>query len=164
MSRVRGLLIATALLAAITSTLRVYPHQLAYFNELAGGPENGHTHLLGSNLEFGQDLLTLNDIGLDPNVRMQINVFGVSEFDPPNSTHIDVRSVPAAFRLTAQYPRHTARTWPDEEPGVLVLGARALMQPELEAVRHLIVERAERIGYSLFVIRNFPPGPPALQP
>jgi hypothetical protein len=30
---------------------------LSYFNELAGGPERGHEHLLGSNLDWGQDLL-----------------------------------------------------------------------------------------------------------
>jgi len=35
------ILIPLCLLATITSTLRVYPHQLAYFNEAAGGPGNG---------------------------------------------------------------------------------------------------------------------------
>ena len=54
MSLTRVIVVATALLA---STLSVYPHQLAYFNELAGGPENGHKHLLHSNLDWGQDLL-----------------------------------------------------------------------------------------------------------
>jgi hypothetical protein len=39
------------------SGLKVYPHHLAYFNELAGGPANGHKHLLGSSLDWGQDLL-----------------------------------------------------------------------------------------------------------
>ena len=52
-----GLLVALALLWTAFSTLSVYPHQLAYFNELAGGPEEGHRHLLGSNLDWGQDLL-----------------------------------------------------------------------------------------------------------
>jgi hypothetical protein len=51
------ILIVCAMLATITSTLRVYPHQLAYFNEAAGGPENGYKHLLGSNFDWGQDLL-----------------------------------------------------------------------------------------------------------
>jgi hypothetical protein len=50
------LLIATALLGTVGSTLRCYPHQLAYFNELAGGPDNGWRHLLGSSLDWGQDL------------------------------------------------------------------------------------------------------------
>jgi 4-amino-4-deoxy-L-arabinose transferase-like glycosyltransferase len=32
------------------------PHTLGYFNELAGGPQNGWRHLSGSNLDWGQDL------------------------------------------------------------------------------------------------------------
>lgn len=43
----------------VLSSLRCYPHSLAYFNELAGGPEQGHEHLLGSNLDWGQDLHNL---------------------------------------------------------------------------------------------------------
>lgn len=34
----------------------VYPDYLAYFNELAGGPKNGHRVLVDSNLDWGQDL------------------------------------------------------------------------------------------------------------
>lgn len=55
------ILIGCALLATIANTLRVYPHQLAYFNEAAGGPENGYRHLLGSNVDWGQDLYYLQE-------------------------------------------------------------------------------------------------------
>lgn len=55
------ILISCALLATIASTLSVYPHQLAYFNEAAGGPQDRHKHLLGSNLDRGQDLLLLRE-------------------------------------------------------------------------------------------------------
>lgn len=41
----------------LASSFYVYPHSLSYFNELTGGPLNGHRHLLGSNLDWGQDLL-----------------------------------------------------------------------------------------------------------
>ena len=37
----------------------VAPHYLAYFNELAGGPANGYTKLVDSNLDWGQDLKNL---------------------------------------------------------------------------------------------------------
>lgn len=50
---------ATALVWAIISSLLVYPHSLSYFNELVGGPRNGHYHLLSSNIDYGQDLLKL---------------------------------------------------------------------------------------------------------
>ena len=35
---------------------RIYPHYLAYFNQLAGGPENGYRFLRDSNIDWGQDL------------------------------------------------------------------------------------------------------------
>jgi len=59
MNRFVQLLVCMSLVATVLSTFRVYPHQLAYFNELAGGPENGWRHLLGSNCDWGQDLLYL---------------------------------------------------------------------------------------------------------
>ena len=45
----------------ITSSLAVYPHSISYFNELAGGPKNGPTHLINSNVDWGQDLLFLEE-------------------------------------------------------------------------------------------------------
>lgn len=53
-----GVLLA-CVLATVASSLRICPHSLSYFNEAAGGPENGHTHLLDSNIDWGQDLLYL---------------------------------------------------------------------------------------------------------
>jgi 4-amino-4-deoxy-L-arabinose transferase-like glycosyltransferase len=55
--KVLGRLAALALTWSITSSLWIYPHSLSYFSELIGGPKNGHDHLLGSNIEWGQDLL-----------------------------------------------------------------------------------------------------------
>jgi hypothetical protein len=55
-------LLGLALLAwSVASSLAIYPHSLSYFNELAGGPEGGHRHLLGSDLDWGQDLLYLKN-------------------------------------------------------------------------------------------------------
>lgn len=45
----------------IASSLACYPHSLSYFNEIAGGPKNGHAHLLDGNLDWSQDLLYLED-------------------------------------------------------------------------------------------------------
>ena len=50
-----------ALLATMSSTLRAYPHQLAYFNELSGGLRAGYQLLLGSNVDWGQDLLLVRE-------------------------------------------------------------------------------------------------------
>lgn len=40
-------------------TFTVHPHELSFFNALAGGPKQGHRHLLGSNLDWSQDILEL---------------------------------------------------------------------------------------------------------
>src|SRR5439155_22186730 len=53
------LLLLLPLAASIASSLAVFPHSLSYFNELAGGPENGPAHLLDANIDWGQDLLEL---------------------------------------------------------------------------------------------------------
>jgi uncharacterized membrane protein (Fun14 family) len=37
----------------------VYPHCLAFFNQIIGGPGNGHLVLLDSNIDWGQDLKPL---------------------------------------------------------------------------------------------------------
>jgi 4-amino-4-deoxy-L-arabinose transferase-like glycosyltransferase len=52
-------LVAGAAAWSIGSSLGVYPHSLSYFNELAGGPTNGHAHLVDSNIDWGQDLFYL---------------------------------------------------------------------------------------------------------
>jgi hypothetical protein len=57
-------------------TLRVYPHFLAYFNELAGGPAGGLRYLSDSNLEWGQDVAGMRDsIERTPGSRPRVAVF-----------------------------------------------------------------------------------------
>lgn len=52
-------LVVAATTWAIVSSLWIYPHSLSYFNELVSGPRYGHYHLLGSNIDYGQDLIKL---------------------------------------------------------------------------------------------------------
>ncbi len=40
----------------LASSLRTWPHYLAYFNTLIGGPDNAWKHLVDSSLDWGQDL------------------------------------------------------------------------------------------------------------
>ena len=46
---------------SVGSCLWCYPHEVSYFNELVGGPRNGHAHLLESNVAWGQDLFFLKE-------------------------------------------------------------------------------------------------------
>jgi len=41
------------------AAVRFHPHHIAYFNELAGGPDNGINLLSDSNIDWGQDLIAL---------------------------------------------------------------------------------------------------------
>ncbi len=41
------------------SILTIYPHFLAYFNEVVGGPKQGYKYVVDSNLDWGQDLKRL---------------------------------------------------------------------------------------------------------
>ncbi|GIW98247.1 MAG: hypothetical protein KatS3mg111_1580 [Pirellulaceae bacterium] len=43
------------------SSLRVHPHYTSYFNTLSGGPENGWRLLNHSNIDWGQDMLEVDE-------------------------------------------------------------------------------------------------------
>jgi hypothetical protein len=59
-SEVWRLLVITLLVIwLITSSVGVWPDELAYFNEIAGGPQRGYLYLLDSNIDWGQGLLFL---------------------------------------------------------------------------------------------------------
>lgn len=60
-SKCLGALVIALTLWVAVSGLRVFPHNLSYFNEAAGGPANAHRHLVDSNLDWGQDLLELKE-------------------------------------------------------------------------------------------------------
>ncbi|MCP4537081.1 MAG: hypothetical protein GY832_08030 [Chloroflexi bacterium] len=49
------------LLWQIIGTLSVWPFYLTFFNEIAGGPENGYRHLADSNVDWGQGSKALRD-------------------------------------------------------------------------------------------------------
>ncbi len=82
-----------SLVWSVASSLWGYPHSLSYFNELAGGPQRGAEHLLGSNLDWGQDLFYLKDwLDDHPEVTLDglaiygthpVTLAGIPETSPP---------------------------------------------------------------------------------
>ena len=55
----------------------IHPHYLAYFNELAGGPDNGYKYLVDSNLDWGQDLKGLKSYMQKHGIaRINLSYFG----------------------------------------------------------------------------------------
>lgn len=58
-SLISNLLLLLLLLWSVVGTVRLWPHQEAFFNEVAGGPENGRSLLVDANVDWGQDLIFL---------------------------------------------------------------------------------------------------------
>lgn len=76
------ILLSTAWFAI--ETLNISPHYLAYFNQLAGGPQNGYKKLVDSSLDWGQDLKELKKIceqKFPEEKKFYISYFGTSSIN-----------------------------------------------------------------------------------
>ncbi|MBI4169764.1 MAG: glycosyltransferase family 39 protein [Acidobacteria bacterium] len=54
LARAAPAIIAVGAAWSLFEAASIAPHYLAYFNQLVGGPKNGHLYLLDSNLDWGQ--------------------------------------------------------------------------------------------------------------
>ena len=72
----------------------IHPHYLAYFNQVAGGPDRGSEHLIDSNLDWGQDLVTL---GRWLRANQPGRKVGLAYFGQINPTLLQISHDPAAF-------------------------------------------------------------------
>jgi 4-amino-4-deoxy-L-arabinose transferase-like glycosyltransferase len=87
--------LAGALLVAwyLGASLFIHPHYLAYFNELAGGPQNGSRFLVDSNLDWGQDLKGLGKFMRERGIpRICLSYFGS---DAPERYGIEYEWLPS---------------------------------------------------------------------
>ena len=92
---------ALALGCSVASCMAAYPHMLPYFNELAGGPLRGSEHLLGSNVEWGQDYLLLKKWSEEHPEARPMFVGGEHFYDPAD-IGIDATDL-AKLPSTTQY-------------------------------------------------------------
>ncbi len=139
-------LVAVAALELATA----YPHCLAFFNGLAGGPRNGYKYLVDSNLDWGQDLKGLKR-WMDKNRVQQINLsyFGTAD---PAYYGIDCTHLPAApfFVAKSQMPRlpgYVAVSVTNLRGVYLNDYGKAFYRPLLEREPDAI------IGYSIYIYR-----------
>ncbi|HSB61400.1 MAG TPA: glycosyltransferase family 39 protein [Vicinamibacteria bacterium] len=142
-------------------TLRVHPHYLAYFNELAGGPGNGYRLLVDSNLDWGQDLKGLR-AWMDARgvSRVRLSYFGSAD---PAYYGIEADVLPG---YTAPHATHVTR---EVRPGdVVAVSATNLQGVYLDPADRPLMERFRRlapvgqVGYSILVYRAdfaWPPPP-----
>jgi hypothetical protein len=133
-------------------TLRLHPHYLAYFNELAGGPSQGWRYLVDSNLDWGQDLPGLK-AWMDAHgvARIKLSYFGSAD---PGYYGIDADYLPGYMS-----PR-PARVTREVRPGdVVAVSATNLQGVYLDEADRPLMERfrlarpVARIGYSIFIYR-----------
>ena len=70
-------LVAMLVLWYVIESVLTFPHYLAYFNELAGGPANGYKYAADSNLDWGQDLRRLtNYVEKNKIEKIKLDYFG----------------------------------------------------------------------------------------
>ncbi|QDT98980.1 ArnT family glycosyltransferase [Gimesia aquarii] len=112
----------------IIGTLIIYPHQLSYFNDFAGGPRNGHYHLLGSSNYWGQDLLILREWASQNQVSVTefISATDLATFDILFPQKANTKTLNRKIRVTNSEQ---------------LLGRNSKLKPT-----------GERIGYTLWVV------------
>ena len=144
---------------SLVSSIWIFPHDLAYFNELVGGPLSGHEHLVGSNIDWGQDLRYLKQwLKANPESRpLHFAYFGyldpvdvgVKFAAPPTTVQSlsDLRDQPsgwyaASVSLLRGYPWFV----PDGDGGVLSISQ--------EGIAGLLrLPPVDHVGYSIYVYR-----------
>ena len=133
----------------LIANLRIYPHYLAYFNELAGGPGKGIYRLSDSNIDWGQDLIGLRDYLNRQGIKdVYLSYFG---------NWVD----PADWGISSQYlpsypdiPRHldyriTSRR---ELVAISVSNLQGTLLPNKQLYRWFLDQPPlARIGYSIYV-------------
>lgn len=146
------------LIVAIT----IYPHFLAYFNVLAGGPDNGWRSLVDSNLDWGQDLDDLPHWMEENEVdSVWLSYFGEARPEYYGIAYRGLDSFPP--RLMDPQGRPFAPAAP--APGVYAISATNLQgvhfadHDQFAWFRER--EPMDKLGYSLFLYDVPPSGAPA---
>lgn len=150
--------LALAMVAAVS--LAIHPHYLAYFNLLAGGPDNGWRFVLDSNLDWGQDLQALRPYMAERGIEsVQISWLGSAPLTVYGINGTPIPGWPVAREEPLSdsfYPPHPA-------PGVYVLSATQLQGVYLDDPQRFawFQQRPpdDKIGYSLFVYEVAAEGP-----
>ena len=146
---VKLFLVAVLVLWLTVETVATYPHYLAYFNELAGGPANGYKYMADSNLDWGQDLKRLSQYVEENKIgKIKLDYFGGSKPE---------------YYLGSKYEKLDAGN-PSQRHGWLAVSATLLQGGRARATKGFDqntsyyrwldnYEPATRIGYSIFVYK-----------
>ncbi len=134
----------------IYGAFSIHPHELAYFNEFIGGPENGYRYLVDSNVDWGQDLIGLKEY-MDKNdiKTVKLAYFGFSD--------------PSYYGIDYEYlPSYAINEPKNAKSEIQLKGWFAISATMLQGVymvdRDIYrifreMEPIEKIGYSIFIYR-----------
>ncbi len=143
--------VALLLFWYIAGGIKIHPHYLAYFNELAEGPNNGYKYLVDSNMDWGQDLKGLKEYVQKNNISdVVLSYYGGCLSDYINFDFQDLFS----FGIVNK-KEYINSLNPKKE--ILAISATNLQGVYLGKVGHDIFywlknkKPADKIGYSIFV-------------
>jgi hypothetical protein len=145
-----ALLPACLLLWYAAENLLIFPHYLAYFNQIAGGAKGGYRYLVDSNLDWGQDLKALRKYmegnGIDT---IKLSYFGTAD---PKQYDIDYETLPSFARLSGGRPPGALKK------GDLVAISATNLYPLYvdlgDIASHLrSIEPLDRVGYSILIYK-----------
>lgn len=145
------LLIGMPLAITAVSSLRIAPHQLAYFNEFIGGPEQGYRYLSDSNLDWGQDLKGLKAFMEKEKLPIiYLSYFGTA---PPSYYGIRYQYVAGSWPL--EWPPPDDRVPPGADRKILAISVYNLQDVSTphDPLFHWLWTRqpVAKIGYSIFI-------------
>jgi hypothetical protein len=118
----------------ISSSFYYFPHSMSYFNELIGGSQNGPKHLLGSNVDWGQ------------------NSYFLKKW---YSKHLEARPIKIAYSSIESLDRlgiKNNQLPPEEpEPGWFAIGVNEIYSSSRRYEYFKQIEPVDRIGYSIYI-------------
>jgi len=137
----------------ITSVV-TFPHYLTFFNEIAGGPDNGYKILVDSNLDWGQELIGLREYMAQENISsVKLSYHGTAD---PNAYGVVYEPLPSY-----PYNQWTSDTVPDillnPPSGVYAISANNLQGLRFKNHDLYATFRQRKpdaiVGHSMFIYR-----------
>jgi hypothetical protein len=127
---------------------------LSYFNELVGGPKNGHAHLLNSNIDWGQDVLFLKRWMDKHSDARPIAVTVFPEWFDLRVAGIHADAPPPGPNSVPEFQISDDRFGP--KPGWYALSANRLRHREGQFDYFLIFQPVATAGYSIYIYHITP--------
>ena len=146
-----GVAVAAAIAWNACAVARVHPHYLSYFNETAGGPNEGWRHLVDSNIDWGQDLYELKRWVADHPDATPLHVAYFGALDP-HQVGIDRYELPRPWGAPAPGWYAVSVNFATGMPYHAFDGASNTMMIPAGAYRYfLALKPVAKAGYSIFI-------------